>query len=150
MTLFALAVAPNILQQAQREREKEAIFRGEEVAEAIRLLRGAKINRGSRGRSGPCQTSMDDLVEGVPRRGVTKKLRVLRASAATIHFPAGQWLMVRPRLVAVGRFSTRLNPLCRQPSAENERLTYKRMMQLLAATVMPVAAWRPAAGPVAG
>ncbi|PYT85816.1 MAG: hypothetical protein DMG36_27210, partial [Acidobacteria bacterium] len=32
LALFAMAAAPSIVQQAQREREKEAIFRGEEVA----------------------------------------------------------------------------------------------------------------------
>jgi len=37
LALFAMAAAPNIRQQAQREREKEAIFRGEEVANAIRM-----------------------------------------------------------------------------------------------------------------
>ena len=37
LALFALAAAPGIRQQAQRERENETIFRGEEVADAIRL-----------------------------------------------------------------------------------------------------------------
>ena len=36
LALFALGAAQNIRQQAQREREKEAIFRGEQVADAIR------------------------------------------------------------------------------------------------------------------
>jgi len=36
LALFALAAAPNLRQQALREREKEAIFRGEQVADAIR------------------------------------------------------------------------------------------------------------------
>ena len=38
LALFALAAAPSIRQQAQREREIETIFRGEEVADAIRAL----------------------------------------------------------------------------------------------------------------
>ena len=45
LALFAIAAAPNVRQQAQREREKEAIFRGEQVADAIRLYyryRGAQ------------------------------------------------------------------------------------------------------------
>src|SRR6266850_1369957 len=37
MALLALAAAPSILQQAQREREKEAIFRGEEAASLARF-----------------------------------------------------------------------------------------------------------------
>ncbi len=36
LALFAMAVAPSMQQQAQREREQEAIFRGEQVADAIR------------------------------------------------------------------------------------------------------------------
>ena len=36
LALFAMAAASNVKQQAQREREKEAIFRGEQVADAIR------------------------------------------------------------------------------------------------------------------
>ena len=36
LALFATAAAPSIRQQAQREREKETIFRGEQVADAIR------------------------------------------------------------------------------------------------------------------
>src|ERR1700682_631645 len=78
MTLFALAAAPRILQQAQREREKEAIFRGEEVAEAIRIYYGAHRVPGESG----LPTPMDDLLLGVAKPGVTKKLQVLRASAA--------------------------------------------------------------------
>src|SRR4029079_13929812 len=35
LALFAMAVAPSLKQQAQREREQEAIFRGEQVADAI-------------------------------------------------------------------------------------------------------------------
>jgi Tfp pilus assembly protein PilE len=37
LALFAAAAAPSIRQQAQRDREVEAIFRGEQVAAAIRL-----------------------------------------------------------------------------------------------------------------
>ena len=36
LALFALSAAENVRQQGQREREKEAIFRGEQVADAIR------------------------------------------------------------------------------------------------------------------
>src|SRR5829696_9555004 len=36
VALFAMAVAPSARQQTQRELEKEAIFRGEQVADAIR------------------------------------------------------------------------------------------------------------------
>ena len=36
LALFAMAVAPSLQQQSQRDKEKEAIYRGEQVAEAIR------------------------------------------------------------------------------------------------------------------
>src|SRR5919202_346154 len=55
---FAAAAAPNIKQQAQRSREEEAIFRGEEVAEAIRLYVRY---------TGRLPTSIEDLRKGVTR-----------------------------------------------------------------------------------
>jgi type II secretory pathway pseudopilin PulG len=64
LALMAMAIAPSIQQQAQRQREEEAIFRGEEVAEAIR--RYALI-------TGRLPTSMDQLTDGVPVPGRTTK-----------------------------------------------------------------------------
>src|SRR3981081_994451 len=61
LALFALAAASNVRQQGQREREKEAIFRGEQVADAIRLYyrsRGAQ-------RTKSLPTHMDHLLAGV-------------------------------------------------------------------------------------
>ena len=50
LALFALAAAPRVQQQAQREREKEAIFRGEQVADAIRSYYNWNIRyRGTQG-----------------------------------------------------------------------------------------------------
>ena len=76
MAIFAvalLAVAPTIATEVQRERELEAIARGEEVAEAIRqyveFYRGAKL-----------PTSVDDLLEGLPEG--TRTRQILRPSAA--------------------------------------------------------------------
>src|SRR5688572_13372957 len=79
MALFALAAAPSLHQQAQREREKDAIFRGEQVADAIRLYYKYRASQNARGIPG-LPTSMDQLLEGVPRG--TKKLQILRVSAA--------------------------------------------------------------------
>ena len=45
LALFALAAAPSIRQQAQREREIETIFRGEEVAEGIRLYYAYQVSQ---------------------------------------------------------------------------------------------------------
>jgi len=90
MTILALAmitVAPNIRQQAQRERELEAITRGEEVAEAIRLYILEK-------RTLP--TSMDQLLEGLPRG--TKKLQILRPNAAIDPLTeSGKWKLMKPK-----------------------------------------------------
>jgi type II secretory pathway pseudopilin PulG len=87
MALAALAAVPNIRRQEQRERELEAIFRGEEVADAIKAY---IVNK----RQPP--TSLDQLTEGVtPPNSVTKKLQILRRSA--LHDPlskTGEWRLV--------------------------------------------------------
>src|ERR1700674_5533444 len=79
LALFAAAPAPSIRHQAQREREVEAIFRGEQVAEAIRVYYSYQARLGKSSVAG-LPTSMDQLLEGVPSG--TKKLQVLRPSAA--------------------------------------------------------------------
>ncbi len=87
LALMLIAVAPSARQQAQREREIEAIFRGEEVAHAI----GVYV----RATGGQLPTSMDQLLEGVPRG--TQKVQILRAAAA--HDPlssSGEWRLIRP------------------------------------------------------
>src|SRR5207253_5725209 len=91
LALFAIAAAPNVRQQAQREREKEAIFRGEQVADAIRLY---YRYRGAQGVNA-LPTSMDQLLEGIPRG--TKKLQILRAEAARDPLSSsGEWRLIGP------------------------------------------------------
>lgn len=105
MALFAMAAAPSIMQQSQREREKEAIFRGEEVADAIRLYYSAQVRNGRPAGDTALPTSIDDLVEGVPVRGLTKKLQVLRASAARDPLSAkGEWHLVKPHSSEISDF----------------------------------------------
>jgi type II secretory pathway pseudopilin PulG len=105
VALFAMAVAPRVQQQAQREREKEAIFRGEQVADAIRQYYGYRtmVNRVPGDQALP--TNMDQLLEGVPIPGGSKNRQILRASAArdplTIE---GDWNFVRPRSQALIEF----------------------------------------------
>src|SRR5207244_4965640 len=71
LALFALGAAQNIRQQAQREREKEAIFRGEQEADAV----GAYYRyRGAQGVKS-LLTSMDDLLQGILR--ITTKRHIL-------------------------------------------------------------------------
>lgn len=72
LTIALLAVAPTIHQGVQREKELEAIRRGEEVAEAIRQYVLAN--------NGKLPESIDQLLEGVPFG--TKKRQILRPSAA--------------------------------------------------------------------
>lgn len=98
LALFAMAVAPSAQQQVMREREQEAIFRGEQVADAIREYYRYRItqNRGAGDQALP--TSMDQLLEGLPIPGGSKNRQILRPSAArdplTIE---GEWRFVLPR-----------------------------------------------------
>jgi type II secretory pathway pseudopilin PulG len=99
MALLALAAAPQVRQQAQREREKEAIFRGEQVAEAIRSY---YRYRGAQGVNS-LPTSMDQLLEGIPRG--TKKLQILRSEAARDPLSSsGEWRLVGPTSPEIGKF----------------------------------------------
>ena len=100
MAVFAiglLAVAPSIQQEVQREKELEAIRRGEEVAEAIRqyveFYRGTKL-----------PNSMDDLLEGLPMG--SKKRAILRASAAIDPLSEdGRWRLIKADVSSIGGFA---------------------------------------------
>lgn len=103
MAVFAiglLAVAPSVQQEVQREKELEAIRRGEEIAEAIRqyveFYRGAKL-----------PNSMNDLLEGLPQG--TKQRQILRASAAIDPLTEdGKWRLVKPDVSSLGGFAKRV------------------------------------------
>ncbi len=119
MTLLMIAMmaaAPSMRQQARRETELEAIARGEEVADAIRLyisLHPAKQP----------PTSMDELLEGVAPAGRTKKVKVLRASAARDPLSeSGEWRTVKLRDEALVRFIRDLSEYAegRTPTATND------------------------------
>ena len=105
LAMFAMAVAPSATQQAMREREQEAIFRGEQVADAIKAY--YRYRTGTTGAQGDqaLPTSMDQLLEGVPIPGGSKNRAILRASAArdplTIE---GEWRFVLPRTAALVDF----------------------------------------------
>lgn len=87
MMFAAMALAPSVRHQARRERELEAIARGEEVAEAIRAF-FHYTNR--------LPTSMEELQEGAPFG--TKKIQVLRASAARDPLSEdGEWRLIKPQ-----------------------------------------------------
>jgi type II secretory pathway pseudopilin PulG len=101
MTLLMIAMmgaAPSIRQQSRRERELEAIARGEEVAEAIRMYISMNPTKQP-------PNSMDELLEGVTPAGRTKKVKVLRASAARDPLSeSGEWRTVKLRDEALIRF----------------------------------------------
>jgi type II secretory pathway pseudopilin PulG len=91
LALFAVAASENVRQQAQREREKEAIFRGEQVADAIRSYYRYKGAQGTTS----LPTSIDDLLDGIPRG--TKKLQILRVEAAKDPLSSsGEWKTIEP------------------------------------------------------
>ena len=92
MAIIAIVVtsaAPRMQQQAQRELEKEAIARGEEVAEAIYWFSRSM---------GRLPTSMDELVSGFTPPGSFKTVYLLRKSAARDPLATtrdGEWKLVR-------------------------------------------------------
>jgi type II secretory pathway pseudopilin PulG len=98
LALFAMAVAPSAQQQAVREREKEAIFRGEQIADAIKQFYSYNIRVKRLSGDAALPRSMDDLLHGLPVPGGSKTVMILRASAArdpmTIE---GEWRFIRPR-----------------------------------------------------
>ena len=102
VALFAMAAAPSIRQQALREREAEAIFRGEQVADAIRAYYSSQQRRVGNG-DAALPTSIDQLLEGLPSG--TKKLQILRPSAALDPLSeSGEWRLVRPRSLEMSDF----------------------------------------------
>lgn len=102
LALFAMAAAPSIQQQGQREREQEAIFRGEQVADAIAAYYRNRVTTGRGQGVQALPTSMDQLLEGIPVPGGSKNRQILRASAArdplTIE---GEWRFILPRTDAL-------------------------------------------------
>lgn len=102
MTLFAialLAVAPTVQQRVQREKELEAIRRGEEVADAIRQYVTFY--------QGKLPESMDTLLEGLPQG--TKKRQILRPSAAIDPLSKdGKWRLIEPTGQAFLNFGRRV------------------------------------------
>jgi len=98
VALFAMAVAPSMQQQTQRDREQEAIFRGEQVADAIvQYYRYRASTTGNFGDQA-LPTSMDQLLEGIPVVGGSKNRQILRASAVRDPLTGGgEWRMIHPR-----------------------------------------------------
>ena len=105
LALFAMAIAPSAQQQAVREREQEAIFRGEQVADAIaRYYRYRAATTGNISDQA-LPSSMDQLLEGIPIPGGSKNRQILRPSAARDPLTKeGEWRFVHPRTQALVEF----------------------------------------------
>lgn len=105
LTLFAMAVAPSIHQQAEREKEKEAIFRGDQIADAIRDYYRYRVAVNRAGGDQALPTSMDQLLEGLPIPGGSKTRQILRVSAARDPLSLeGEWRYIHPRTAALVDF----------------------------------------------
>ncbi|HEX9929453.1 MAG TPA: hypothetical protein VGB02_13015 [Pyrinomonadaceae bacterium] len=87
MALFMLTAAPSLLMDVQRAKEEEAIGRGEEIADAIRIYVMLRRRLPER---------MEDLTEGIPMPGSTKKRMILRQSAAIDPLSStGEWKTIQ-------------------------------------------------------
>jgi len=116
LMIAMMAAAPSLRQQSRRERELEAIARGEEVAEAIRMYIALHPAHQQ-------PTSMDELLEGVSPAGRTKKVKVLRASAARDPLSeSGEWRTIKLRDEALIRFIRDISEYAdgRAPTATND------------------------------
>ncbi|HKO61418.1 MAG TPA: hypothetical protein VJV03_09680 [Pyrinomonadaceae bacterium] len=135
VALFAMAAAPSIRQQALREREAETIFRGEQVADAIRAYYSAQQRRVGPG-AAALPTSMDQLLEGLPSG--TRKLQVLRPSAARDPLSeSGEWRLVRPRSMEISDFVQAIMLYAENVRPQTNDPQLKQVEQDMAPLVMP-------------
>ena len=103
MTAFAFVLmmaAPTIQMDIQREKELEAIRRGEEISNAIHQFvifhQGTKLPK-----------SLDELVEGLPDG--TRKRQILRPSSVTDPLTLdGRWRLIQPDPDTIARFAKRV------------------------------------------
>ncbi len=137
LALFAMAAAPGIRQQAQREREIETIFRGEQVAEAIRVFYSYQQRRVPNGNpDAALPTSIDQLLEGVPSG--TKKIQILRASAARDPLSSsGEWRLIRPRSSGLADFQRSLMLYAENVKPPTNDPQLKLVESLMAPPVLP-------------
>ncbi|HTH38128.1 MAG TPA: type II secretion system protein [Pyrinomonadaceae bacterium] len=125
MTIFAFVLmlaAPSIQMDVQREKELEAIRRGEEITNAIHQFvlfhQGTKLPK-----------SLDELVEGLPDG--TRKRQILRPSSTTDPLTLdGRWRLIQPDPDTIARFAKRVQifnngilPSSPQPTRFYDRYT---------------------------
>ena len=136
LALFAMAAAPKLSQQAQREREIEAIFRGEEVADAIRLYYSYQVTQKRQTADAGLPTSIDQLLEGVPSG--TKKVQILRASAARDPLSkSGEWQLVRPRSAHLADFTRSIMLFAENVRPPTNDPQLKQVEQFMAPPILP-------------
>jgi hypothetical protein len=117
-TVALLAVAPSVYIDVQREKELEAIRRGEDVAEAIRQY--VEFYRGNR-----LPQSMDDLLDGLPQG--TKKRQILRASSAIDPLSEdGRWRLVKADPSTLAKFAKRVQAFNNGLLPSNPSRTFDR------------------------
>jgi type II secretory pathway pseudopilin PulG len=139
VALFAMAVAPRVSQQAQREREKEAIFRGEQVADAIGQYYLYRLRTGRPPGDQSLPTSIEDLLNGIPVVGGAKNRQILRPSAARDPLTLeGEWRFIGPRTQGLVEFQQSIlfytGSFLPQPSgqlAQLQQLTVPRITSVL-------------------
>ena len=135
VALFAMAAAPSIRQQALREREAETIFRGEQVADAIRSYYSVQQRRVGNG-DAALPTSMDQLLEGLPAG--TRKRQILRPSAARdLLSESGEWRLVRPRSLDISDFVQALMLYAENVRPQTNDPQLRQVEQLMAPMVLP-------------
>jgi type II secretory pathway pseudopilin PulG len=109
LALFAMAAAPRVQQQALRQREQEAIFRGEQIADAIREYYIYRSSSRGVVSDQSLPSSMDQLLEGVPITGGAKNRQILRANAARDPLSKdGEWRFIAPRAEALVEFQQKV------------------------------------------
>jgi type II secretory pathway pseudopilin PulG len=139
LALFAMAVAPSIHQQTQREREREAIFRGEQVAEAIKAYYSYRSTTLHVVGDQALPSSMDQLLQGIPIPGGSKNRQILRASAArdplTIE---GEWRFIHPRSEALIEFQQAVLLYCGTISPRPQDSQVTQLQQLAVPQIVSV------------
>lgn len=135
LALLAMAAAPSIRHQSQRQREIETIYRGEQVADAIRLYYSYQVRKGRNGDAG-LPTSIDQLLEGVTFG--SKKIQVLRPSAAReLLSEAGEWKLVRPRSAQLADFTRSVMLYANNVRPPTNDPQLKQIELLMAPPVLP-------------
>lgn len=128
MALMLTAAVPSIRQQARRSLEAEAIWRGEQVAEAIRLY--------ARAHNGQLPTSIEQLLEGNPVG--SKRVQILRPVAARDPLSStGEWKLVRPNDPVLAKFQAAVTiyaggrtPPTRDPVIQNFQRRISNILDL--------------------